>query len=590
MERGNVNPWGWQDGFGWLRHTVNGPPSALSHLIIPHFVRSFEVPRSPSGASLAPMHPNLRLVTFAVALAGSGISLRCQTGNIDVTPVIVDADFWRTHPPGAFFAVNVSVQGDPLQGSLVNCQWVDEHRQPLGPLIPVSNTPIAIQSPSTGPGFYGLVFTSPNPLMAFLPQPRGFPSPVYGFAVLPPPPSGLPEPDETQPFGMVHGNREDPYLWSGSGPRVLGIHLKTRTWSHTPTAWTTAMRQRMIGGHTEMPLVSNSPWDSIDTQPIGNAQLDQIATKFSTLLRYEPSHVEYWQVGREENGGGNPYAQSHYFSNLLAKISRLRTEADAINPDVKFVYSTRGEDMGEFQQLFASQAFALYYDGLAQDPYKWPDFPTPESWLPSHISDIRTRMVSAGLTNHFLWFGECGIPVRGTNDPQAFFGYPSSQTAIPGATLDYAARYMVKLHVLALAHGITRIYWYNYQNRAGSVDYAEDHFGLRTYSSVSNDPGHPLPSYVAYITMLSHLKGCRIVDLRAVSNVYVFEFAVNGTQERRILAWVDQAQSVTLPLSSVQPGLVAASVQTVTDMYGRPLSAINGQNITLDDRLVYLRF
>jgi hypothetical protein len=36
--------------------------------------------------------------------------------------------------------------------------------------------------------------------------------------------------------------------------------------------------------------------------------------------------------------------------------------------------------------------------------------------------------------------------------------------------------------------------------------------------------------------------------------------------------------------------LVAASVQTVTDMYGRPLSAINGQNITLDDRLVYLRF
>src|SRR4030095_3896325 len=144
---------------------------------------------------------------------------------------------------------------------------------------------------------------------------------------------------------------------------------------------------------------------------------------------------------------------------------------------------------------------------------------------------------------------------------------------------------------LALANGITRIYWYNYQNRAGSVDYAEDHFGLRAYSSVSNDPGHPLPSYVAYITMLSHLKGCRIVDCRGpAQSVLVFEFAVNGTQERRVLAWVDHAQSVTLPLTSIQPGLVAASVQTVSDMYGRPFPAISGQNITLDDRLVYLRF
>jgi hypothetical protein len=70
----------------------------------------------------------------------------------------------------------------------------------------------------------------------------------------------------------------------------------------------------------------------------------------------------------------------------------------------------------------------------------------------------------------------------------------------------------------------------------------------------------------------------------------VAEFRVIGTQERRLVAWVDHAQSVTLPLTSVQPGLVAARVQTVSDMYGRPFSAISGQNITLDDRLVYLRF
>jgi hypothetical protein len=535
----------------------------------------------------------LGFTTFAVAIAGSGIAVRGQTvpSNIDVTPVVVDTDLWRTHPPGVFFTVNVHVAGDPLQGSMVHCQWVDEHRQPLSPLIPVSDTPTAIQSPSTAPGFYGLEFTSTNPHIAFLPQPAGFPSAVYGFAVLPPSPTAAPEIEETSPFGMVQGNRQDTYLRCGSGPRVLGIHLKTRTWAHSPSSWTSSIRQRTGAGHTEMPLISNSPWDSIDTQPIGSAQLDQIGTRFSALLRMEPRHVEYWQAGREENGSGTPYTQSHYFSNLLAKITRLRAEADAINPNVKFAYSTSGDHMWEFQQLFASVAFRNYYDGLAHDPYMWPNFPTPEGWLASHISDIRTRMLSAGLNGHFFWFGEAGIPVRGTNDPNALFGYPASQIAVPGATLDYAARYMVKLHALAIANGITRIYWYNYQNRGNDVDYAEDHFGLRAYSAVSNDPGHPLPAYVAYITMLSHLKGCSFVQHRnPTPSVHVFEFAVIGTTERRILAWVDPAQSVTLPLTSVLPGLVAASVQTVCDMYGRPFSAISGQNITLDDRLVYLRF
>jgi hypothetical protein len=70
----------------------------------------------------------------------------------------------------------------------------------------------------------------------------------------------------------------------------------------------------------------------------------------------------------------------------------------------------------------------------------------------------------------------------------------------------------------------------------------------------------------------------------------VFEFAVIGTPERRILAWVEPAQPVTIPLTSLQPGLVAASVQSVSDMYGRPFAAISGQDINLDDRLLYLRF
>ena len=522
-------------------------------------------------------------VTLTVISGGS-------SAPIDLDPVISDSNLWRTHAPGSLFTVNVSVSGDPLRGSTVHCQWVDEHRQPLGSLIPVSTTPTAIQSPSADPGFYGLVFTSPDPAVRFVPQLAGFPSAVYGFAVLPNAPTGTPVVEPSSPFGMIQARIDDPYLKAGSGPRVIGLHLKTKTWQQSVSSWANEIHAITAGGHTEMPLISDSPWDSVDTQPIATTQLDSIGTKFRNVLQAEPNQVEHWQASREENDG-SPYQQAYYFSNLLAKITRLRIEANAINANVKFLYSTHSFDYPEFEQLFASQAFRSFYSGLAQDPYRWPDFPTPEGWLPGHVSSLRTRLNNAGCVNHILWWGEIGLPARGHNDPSAFFGYPSTHAEVPGATLDYYAKYMVKVHALSIANGIRRLYWYNYKNRGNDIVYAEHHFGLRSYTTSSSDPGHPFPAYVAYITMLSHLKGCSFVELRhPSSNVFVFEFAVDGTTQRRILAWVNPAQTVSLALTALKSGLLASSVQTVSDVYGRPFAAISGQNITLDDRLVYLRF
>ncbi|HEX5109095.1 MAG TPA: hypothetical protein VFV95_11635 [Vicinamibacterales bacterium] len=527
----------------------------------------------------------------AAACAQKGPSPKAsQTGARKLDVVITDSNVWRTHPPGRPFQVDVHVKGDATAAAGVTCQWVDEHRKPLGEAIPVSDKPRAIESPSSAPGFYGLVFTSTDPQVAFAPQPAGFPSAVYGFAVLPPPPSGTPMIEPASPFGMVQANIKDPYLWSGSGPRVLGIHLKTKSWNQSAGSWASSIRERPLAGHTEMPLINNDPWDSADTRAIANAQLDQIGAKFATLLKAEP-RVEFWQAGREENGGGDPYEQSNYFSNLLAKMKRLRAEADAISPAVKFAYSTRGNNMVEFEQLFASKAFGDYYDGLAHDVYQWPDFPTPEGWLPGHIADIRTRMTKAGRRKHFFWFGECGIPVRGTNDPNGFFGYPAKQSRVPGCSLDYAASYLVKFHALAIANGIERIYWYNYKNRGNDIDYAEHHFGLRSYSSESGDPGHPLPAYVAYITMLAHLKGCTFVELRHPKpDVFAFEFAVDGSARRRILAWVNPARDVALPLLALHSGLPASKVEAVSDIYGRSVAVISGENITLDGRPLYVRF
>ncbi len=510
---------------------------------------------------------------------------------IELKVVVEQSNRWHTYSPGTPFSVDVHVEGDPLEGSEVVCYWVDAHRRPISGDIPITSTATSVRSPSTQPGFYGLEFRSTNPRVAFVPQPAGVPSSVVSFAVIPSPPTGTPEIDEASPFGLVQGDYEDPYLLSGSGPRVIGVHLKSMTWHMEARNWKERISNRRSAGYTEMPLINGEPWLSDDAKAIPGAQLDAIGAKFKTVLAEESSLVPHWQAGLEENGEGRPYEQQYYFANLEAKILRLRAEVDQLKANAEFIYSTTGRNLDEFKQLFASRAFGLYYAGLAHDPYWWPDFPPPEGWLVNQVKDLRKLLDAAGRTNHFLWFGEMGLPVRGPNDPGAFFGYPATRDQVPGSSLDYAARYLVKSHALAIANGVKRIYWYNYQNRGNLVDYAEHHFGLRTYAEAPDDPGHPLPAYVAYINMLSHLKGSVLVaNPQPAPNVFAFEFAVTGTSERRVLAWVYPEGTVKLPLSSLAGGLTAASVQSVVDLYGSPISVISDKQISLEGQPIYIRF
>ncbi|MFK7739355.1 MAG: hypothetical protein AB8H80_03455 [Planctomycetota bacterium] len=515
-----------------------------------------------------------------------------------VRVVIKDSNIWRTHVPGSPFTVNVHVVGAPAEGSSCTCWWVDAERIPLSDPVPVSSVPTAMVSPLTTPGFLGLVFRSSRPDVAFEPQAPGQPSSVYGFAVIQAPPEigakEVLEVGEGSAFGLVQGRVSDPYLRMGSGPRVTGVHLKTKTWSQSTRGWGREIALRRRAGHVEMPLIHREPWDSDDSKPIGGDQLDAIAAKFAAVLSSDASAaargVGWWQAGREENGG-KPYERAYYFSNLLAKMKRLQAEVASAGRKVRFAYSTRGKDMREFEQLFASEAFRTCYDGLAHDPYWWPDFPAPETWLPKHVKDLRTRMVAAGVGDHFLWFGEIGIPVRGTNDSSAFYGYPAKKRSVPGCSLDYAARYLVKCHALALANGVERLYWYNYQNRGNDIDYAEHHFGLRTFSGSRADPGHPLPAYVAYIQMLANLKGARFVGQRSPApDVLVFEFAVTGTRQRRLLVWAAAERQVAMPLGALAANLNEAQVQSVTDIYGANCAtAIKDRQVVLSSMPLFIR-
>jgi hypothetical protein len=512
---------------------------------------------------------------------------------VNLTPVVTDGNQWHTYAPGATFQIQVSVQGT-LPSLPVKCYWINESKARISAEFTVTNTPQSLTSPSTMPGWYGIVFVCADPLVAFVPQDAGHPSSVFGFAVIPPPPTGaISSVAKVEcPFGMIQGNIGDANFRHGSGKKVTGIHLKTKTWAQSTSSWSGDITAISNAGHTEMPLINNSPWDTSNSSLVSGTQLNSIASQFQAKLSADPNRVRYWQAGVEENGG-SPYVSQHYFANLVAKVSRLKQVASGTpitgptqdSSPVKFVYNTRGFDLPEFRLLFASQAFSVI-DILSQNPYRWNNFATPEGWLANHIKDLRSGLDARGHQNIALWFGELGLPARGNTNPSGFFGYPSSNTNLPGVSMDYYANYVVKTHMIALANGIKRIYWYNYRNRDNDIHYAEDWFGMRSY--ISGQPGFPFPGYVAYITMLKHLKTCTFIkERKPVANMFAYEFQTEDLKGR-LVVWRNASGSTTIPLTSLKPGLVASGVLSVENIYGKTVAAISGQSLIVENKPLFI--
>jgi hypothetical protein len=382
-------------------------------------------------------------------------------------------------------------------------------------------------------------------------------------------------------FGFVQCAIEAAGSWD---PRLRGHHAKTMSWSTTSaTWWEYEIGVRATNGMSELPIVTGDIWDTPDDVAITDAELDAIEDKFAALAAVSPAGLD-WELGREENRHGR-YDTDYYLANLAAKASRIRAVLADLEEPGRLVYNFEGFDYEDLETLLASEAIKEF-DVLALHPYKWKTFPDPESWFPAYMAEVNELLVDNSLSDMEIWITETGIPVRGTTDPDGFFGYPESGDELPGATRDYAARYLVKLHTLAISEGVRRVYQYNYQNRGDDPTYAEDHFGLRSFAP--GEPGFPLPGYVACMTMLDELYAKSFVEAREPhEDARVFEFANADGTEVTLVAWAAPGKSVVLSWAQLRTGLSADAVSSVKGIYGKS-QLIPDDGLTLDDGPVWI--
>ena len=475
----------------------------------------------------------------ALLLAGAG---RPDAGAILVSVDDDTAD--HIHAARAPFTITVESRGP---GAILY-QWRDYKGRALtDPAQAEPGRPTRVTAPVTTTGYLGLAI---RPALQQQSLENSWPGEEreYGFALLPPPSATR---TDDVPFGTVHTNVLDPYLrgWS-----------KTTTWrTAKDRGWVDRMARSRQQGLTELPIIVGDEWQTDDRSPVSDQQLAELTERAARYFAADKS-VTYWETGIEENLRGR-YKLAYYWLNLERKAAALRSAAAKAGVSVRLVYQIAELRLDDVASFMRSPA-AAYYDVLSLHPYDWPSFRPPEQWLPQFLSAVET-LVKDQHPGMQIWMTEVGAPHQG-NDPRGFFGYPEKRAAVQGLSRPEAASYLVKIHAIALSHGIGKVFWYNYQDRGQSRERAEDHFGLRDYA------GYPKPAYVAYVTMLAQLGDGHFRRLLDVpGNLRLYEFGDGAVTT--MIGWVHGGADVTLAAESLLERSGARRIAGLQDIMGAPV-------------------
>ncbi|MDH3768215.1 MAG: hypothetical protein OES99_07160, partial [Gammaproteobacteria bacterium] len=514
--------------------------------------------------------------------------------------------------PGASTSFSVQVSDPGVPGAEVFVQW-------LGPAGEQLSTPqslplgqaTTLSLPSSTVGHYDLHFTTNSSKVRFPPQDAGFYI-DYGFSVLPAKTVAERTLNTDSFFAMVHAATQDPYL---SG------WIKRKTWNTSSPAWFAhdIKEYQDIYGLQDLPILNGTDWETDDSVAVTSEFLDALSARFGLYLDEiiaQGTSVPIWQLGIEENGGGQNDLPFYYF-NLAAKAQRVRAELDARGlANVELMNSFKNNYSHTDFLSFAQSEAAQFFDALGFDVYPWASgsevFPSPESdgtgtkafrengqWLKDHINGIHEIMVTNGGPQKLI-VAEMGAPQHGNNNPDGGFGYPQGSpdtTPTLGFTRHDHAVYAIKAHLVALAtKKVSQLFWYNYYDREDDIEYPENHFGFRmNVPGASGDAkrlGPTKPAYVAYAIMVDALDGLEFAaHSKPQTNIWSYEFTdPDGADgDGMLVAWVYPEARVTTDIATLKTGLDANRIDTIKTLYGA-LDALSGSNITLTGSPMYVAF
>ena len=402
------------------------------------------------------------------------------------------------------------------------------------------------------PGYYGLRVEGIQDTMTVFQK-------EFGFAVMPitPPPTQL-RPDSM--FGMVHMDLKDEYLhpaWTKTLFCKIGYDDQTERLN--AKTWQAAVQERRDLGYEELPIAA-AGWRSDPQQPVSDVQVQQLCTRMEQYFRATPD-VLYYELGLEENIAyrNNGYVWPYFWANTEKKAKAVREVVQRVNPKIRLIYQVAEFDLRTLEEFCKSEA-AKQFDILSMHPYAWETYPMPDLWQADLLHTVRGWMKEGGVEMP-IWYTEVGAAHIG--NPGGFFGYPGKPNVFDnGLSRATYSTYLTRLHVIAAAEGVQKLFWYNYADSGENSVYAERHFGLVDVW------GFPKPGYVTYANLVRLLEGRTFVRKDLTKGVAHFVF--HGPADNCEVLWTPDVDSSTVDVP------IAADARVV-DNFGGDV----GHNLTV---------
>ncbi len=175
----------------------------------------------------------------------------------------------------------------------------------------------------------------------------------------------------------------------------------------------------------------------------------------AVVERYH-GRIHYWEVWNEPNIGFWRGTAEQY-CDLFRATARAIRETD---PQAKVVMGGTAGAPPDWLEMLYQAGLGELMDVINIHPYRYPK--PPDEGLAQAIKAVRAVMTEHGDGDKPLWITEIGWP---------------NHIGPRGVNLYTQAAYLARTYVIALASGVQRLFWYDYQNGTDPT-YNEHNFGI----------------------------------------------------------------------------------------------------------------
>lgn len=304
----------------------------------------------------------------------------------------------------------------------------------------------------------------------------------------------------------------------------------------------------------------------------GMSLLPSAGTKVDDIKRMvEEDGIWLYEVGSE------PDFQNIFAEEYVAALQKARSVAKQVSGRICLIGPGLG---GELEGPGSDYVDACYRAGMkglldALDIHSYCKVMTPtppgghlggpEGVLNS-FKRARQVLVRYGESNLAITAGEMGYPTH------------EGWWHVPAVSVERQAEWVVRSHLLLIASGVRRIWWYAFQDEGTDRKNPEHNFGIVDWY------GNPKPAYFAYEAMVHLLGETRCDGLQTEAKPPVYAVRFRKGKEFITAIWDSGGESEVV---------LGGEVKAALDMFGKlvdvPKSKGGKVRLTVREKVTYLR-